>query len=999
MFTDIVGYSSMTQKDELLTLELLQEHRNLVRPSLSKHGGKEIDTIGDAFLVEFSDPTEAVRCASEIQQLLHQRNLRSEPSRRLSIRVGIHAGDVIHLDGGEDVYGNCVNIASRIEPLADPGGICVTRQVYDLTKGSLDLEFENLGEHDLKNIEVPLGIFKVVLPWEAKEPGRVPELRRQTDMQASPFVGRDAERAQLGAILDQSFAGQYTGPKLILVGGEAGIGKTRLIDWFLGEAMQRGASVARGYCQADVSIPYFPISEALGKFLTDKQQGAHAGSISFSNWLRTFAKSDLGYDPGSSRNQMFEATARLIRRLSERGLLVVSLEDIHWADTGTLALLHYLARNAGAMNVLLVCTYRAEDLAGGQTGELHPLKETMLLMSREGVCRSIELGRLAGDSIREIVAPILGTPSSEVAGLLAKESEGNPLFAVEYARLLKGEGKGTAVKEAALTGMPESVQSIITRRVDALGDDDRRLLDCASVMGERFEPLVLADGLGLDRLAALERLDRITRGTRILREEVEGSEVVTFRFDHAKIREVILGGMTSSLRRELHRRVAEATYKNHQDERAEELAFHYREAKMPRESSRFSLMAGDRARLRFANSEATVYYGWALEQAPPEEEGAGLRVKALIRRANAYFGLALNRKALADAQAVLKGSTDHLLRLQAIRICAESCFDIGSFTESLAYCNSEETESRAQEGAAERLRIGVTKARITGYRGDPASAIESLERIGPEARAQGDISLYANVLLSLKEFQLTVLDLDGATKSALEALAIFKEQGDPEGEMSVSQSLGGNSLFMGEIKDADGYYARAAELGDKLGQHGTLVWLYLYWGLAHESIGDYDEALKLSLKALENARLSEIPYGETAVLANLTRGYIRAGRMQDAEDAYSRMNVEFEEHAKDASVTLRAAVLRTRGFYLASFRKFDKADKEYASSLELLRNAILGPFHEAETRVEYAGFLLSQGRMEEAGNQLRAAKSIYSKVGNGPGLSRIEALASSSGLA
>jgi class 3 adenylate cyclase/tetratricopeptide (TPR) repeat protein len=996
MFTDIVGYSSMTQKDELLTLELLQEHRNLVRPSLSRHGGKEIDTIGDAFLVEFPDPTEAVRCASEVQQLLHQRNLTSDPSRRLSIRVGIHAGDVIHLDGGEDVYGNCVNIASRIEPLADPGGICVTRQVYDLTRGSLDLEFENLGEHDLKNIEVPLGIFRVVLPWEAKAPGRVPELRRQTDMQASPFVGRDAERAQLGAILDQAFAGQYTGPKLILVGGEAGIGKTRLIDWFLGEAMQRGAGVARGYCQADVSVPYFPISEALGKFLTDKQQGAHAGSISFSNWLRTFAKSDLGYDPGSNRNQMFEATARLMRRLSERGLLLVSLEDIHWADTGTLALLHYLARNAGAMNVLLVCTYRSEDLAGQPTGELHPLKETMLLMSREGVCRNVELGRLAGESIREIVAPILGGSSSEVVGLLAKESEGNPLFAVEYARLMRGEKGGTTGKEA-LAGMPESVQSVIARRVGALGNDDRRLLDCASVIGERFEPAVLADGLGLDRLTALERLDRITRGTRILREEVEGSEVVTFRFDHAKIREVILNEMTSSLRRELHRRVAEATYRNHQDERAEELAFHYREAKMPLETSRFSLIAGDRARRRFANPEAAEYYSWALEQRAPDEEGQDIRVKAQLGRADAFIGLALFRKALSDAQAVLKESEDPLLRLQAVRICAVSQFEIGNFTESLAYCNSEGAEPKGPGGAADRLLIGVTKARIIGYRGDPASAIDSLERIGSEAKAQGDISLYAKVLLSLKEFQLTVLDLDGATKSALVALAIFKEQGDPEGEMSVSQSLAGNFLFRGDVKEADKYYGRAAELGNKLGQHGFLVWIYLYWGLAHESIGDYDEALKLSFKALENAKLSETPYGETAVLTNLTRGYIRADRMQEAKDAYSRMNTEFEEHAKDASVTLRAAVLRSRGFYLATFGESEKADQEYSSSLELLRNAILGPFHETETRVEYAGILLSQGRKEEARNQLLAAKSIYMKVGNGPGVARIEALASSSG--
>ena len=116
MFTDIVGYTKMSQAKESLALELLEEHRALVRPLLSTHGGVEVKTIGDAFLVEFRSALEAVLCAVEIQQRMAERNLNASPDRRVRVRVGVHLGDVVHQGG--DVYGDAVNVASRIEPLA-----------------------------------------------------------------------------------------------------------------------------------------------------------------------------------------------------------------------------------------------------------------------------------------------------------------------------------------------------------------------------------------------------------------------------------------------------------------------------------------------------------------------------------------------------------------------------------------------------------------------------------------------------------------------------------------------------------------------------------------------------------------------------------------------------------------------------------------------------------------------------------------------------------------
>src|SRR3989441_10835655 len=146
MFTDMVGYTVLSQKNEVSALQLLEEHRKIVRPFFAKHNGLEIKTIGDAFLVEFASALEAVRCAFEMQQSLHERNAVNPPGRKVALRIGIHLGDVVHDQG--DVYGDAVNIASRIEPLADQGGSCLTEQVYDHVKNKFEFPIVSAGRRE-----------------------------------------------------------------------------------------------------------------------------------------------------------------------------------------------------------------------------------------------------------------------------------------------------------------------------------------------------------------------------------------------------------------------------------------------------------------------------------------------------------------------------------------------------------------------------------------------------------------------------------------------------------------------------------------------------------------------------------------------------------------------------------------------------------------------------------------------------------------------------------
>src|SRR2546421_1215115 len=172
MFTDMVGYSALSQRDEKLAQELLEEHRRLLREIFPRFNGTEIKTIGDAFMVEFGSALEAAQCAIEIQRSGAKRDADARAERQIQLRIGIHIGDVIHREN--DVYGDGVNIASRIEPLASPGGICLSMDVERQIRNAVETRFEKLAPTELKNISVPMDLFRIVLPWEHGTEARGP---------------------------------------------------------------------------------------------------------------------------------------------------------------------------------------------------------------------------------------------------------------------------------------------------------------------------------------------------------------------------------------------------------------------------------------------------------------------------------------------------------------------------------------------------------------------------------------------------------------------------------------------------------------------------------------------------------------------------------------------------------------------------------------------------------------------------------------------------------
>jgi adenylate cyclase len=195
MFTDMVGYCALAERNEELALKLLEEHRRLLRSIFPKHRGSEIKTIGDGFLAEFSSALAAVQCGIEIQEMIAKRNSVNPSQGSFQVRIGIHAGDVVHRD--DDVIGDGVNIAARIEPLAEAGGICISQQVFDQVENRVGKSLKRMGQVKLKNMMRPLEVYGVVCEGAAPGP---PDLapdskssRTQKSIAVLPFLNMSSD--------------------------------------------------------------------------------------------------------------------------------------------------------------------------------------------------------------------------------------------------------------------------------------------------------------------------------------------------------------------------------------------------------------------------------------------------------------------------------------------------------------------------------------------------------------------------------------------------------------------------------------------------------------------------------------------------------------------------------------------------------------------------------------------------------------------------------------
>jgi class 3 adenylate cyclase/tetratricopeptide (TPR) repeat protein len=658
LFTDVEGSTDLaTRRGDEAAQEILRTQRELVRQQVEQHCGHEVKSLGDGFMVAFASARRAVACAAGIQRALSEHNRRQPSDQQVRVRIGLNTGEVIHEEA--DLFGEAVNAAARIAAKAKGSQILVSEAVRVVMGRAKDVELVDRGRFRLKGFPERWRLFEVV--WHEKATV-APALLERT-----PFVGREAERAELRRCLDQTVRGQGG---LVMIGGEPGVGKTRLAEELAAEARQRGLLALTGHCyemeEAPPYIPFVEILEATARVVPPaalrEALGDSAPEVAklMPELRRLFPDiaAPLELPPEQQRRYLFNCMHEFMERSGRAQPLFLVLEDLHWADDATLLLLQHIAQRLIEMPVLIVGTYRDVELDVAR-----PLARALEELLRQRLAHDLTLKRLPEAGVEAMLRALSGQePPTPLVQAVYAETEGNPFFVEEVFKHLAEEGKLFDVQghwrpdlSISELEVPRGVRLVIGRRLERVSEDCRRVLTTAAVIGRGFS-FELLEALGqVEADVLLDAVDDAERA-HLITSAGDGREA-RFTFAHELIRQTLLSGLSLPRRQRMHLRVAEAmerVYGRALEEHAADLAHHLYQAGTaadPQKTVHYLSLAGDRALAAAAFEDALRHYEAAVSLQPADERPG--RADLLYKRGLARRSLGRWEEALADWREVL----------------------------------------------------------------------------------------------------------------------------------------------------------------------------------------------------------------------------------------------------------------------------------------------------------------------------------------------------------
>ncbi len=874
LFTDMVDSTALFQR---LLPEAADhcrhEHFTLLRRALSTAGGTEVKNLGDGLMAVFSSASAAVSCAVSMQQAVEQDNC--SRSDAVMLRIGLSAGEVAHEE--DDYFGDPVIEAARLCATCEPGQILASDLARMLAGRRIQAGFRLVGPVELKGLPEPVQVVEV--EWEPLAPARsrVPLPGRLAAHCAArmDLVGREAELATLASAAERVFSGD--GRHAVFVSGEPGQGKTTLIAEASRLAFEDGACVLFGYSEEDLSTPYGLFAGAFGHYAEHAPDdrfhqlvGAHGAEWSrfvpkFVERSPSLAPSKAS-DPDSERYLLFAATADLLSGMSQDEPVVLVLDDLQWADPGSLALLRHLMSTDGQrMRVLIAGTFRSSELSVTPA-----LRETLEMLWRHHGVSRVELGGLDPSSVEALLAGVIGRPVdaevSRLAEIVHQETSGNPFFVTEVLRhlldtevLVEAEGDGAAPDVHFLDriDLPTSVREVVSGRVARLGSDAERVLSTAAVIGTVFDLELLAGATQVAPEPLLDVLDAAESA--FLVTGVDGPSG-RFAFSHALVQRTLYDGLGATRRAFIHERVARALEELADvrgEDRVGELAHHWLAAPRPSnlpKALRYSHRAGTLALESLAPGDAARHFASALELAQRSD-----RVNAQVM-VDLAIGLGTAQRQVGDPayRDTLLGAARDADRLDDVGRLVIACLanDRG-FYSAVGSADTEKIDAleralaKVEPDHPDRALVLATLCSELTH----GSSLERRQSLADEAIAiakrSGDEAVLVRVLNHVHIPLQVPSMLERTEARTAEGLELAERVGDPVLVFWAAQWGVESAARRGDIGEMDRCLAIHGDMADALGQP-LFSWGHAFvLSLRAQIAGDAQAAEKFAVEALE----------------------------------------------------------------------------------------------------------------------------------------------------
>lgn len=659
LLTDIVDSSALWETEPDAMAAALERHDALVGELVAVCGGALLKSKleGDATVSVFTRATSGVNAALSLRDALHDENWPEGAAPR--VRMALHTGEAFERDG--DYFGPALNRAARLRSLADGEQILVSQAVAELVMDHLPdgVALIDKGHHELRGLTRGEHLYELTTREDVVAPAApaifvVPALPAALAL-SGPFVGRDSELESLSTDWELALGGRA---RAVLVGGEPGVGKSRLVAEAARLARGNEAIVLYGRCDEELGAPYQPFLEA-ARQAVPALRGRLSKTPGLENLLRVApelaafmpeATPPTRGDPETERYALFGAVTQLLVTAAREAPVMLVLDDLHWAGKTTLALLRHVLREAGNTPLLILATYRDTELS-----RTHPLAGTISDLRNDGAARRLTLSGLSDDEVATYVTAAFREDRA-LARELAKVTAGNPFFLI--AALRHVEESGGVWQPGSL---PEGVREATGRRLSRLSEAASEALTNAAVVGTTFSLELVETLVGEDLVEAMAEACRA--GLILEQTEPTGS----FRFAHAIVRQVLLTELVTVKRVRMHRAIAEILESrvsvDAPDEYLTDLAYHWFECASSGSATKAvaaCTRAAEHARNRLAYEEAADLFSMAIEAVEATEDADDGTVATLhLERCDALLAggeVVAARRALADLARVAADS-------------------------------------------------------------------------------------------------------------------------------------------------------------------------------------------------------------------------------------------------------------------------------------------------------------------------------------------------------